>query len=79
MRQVETAGEPGAPWSEHLLRGLHATTVDNLQREGDRTPGSYRTGPVRIAQAEHLPPDPVQVPGYMAELVAFINQPDPVS
>jgi len=77
MRQVETAVEPGAPLGEHLLRGLHATTVADLQREGDRTPGRYRTGPVRIAQAEHLPPDPVQVPGYMAELVTFINQPDP--
>jgi Fic family protein len=77
MRQVESAVEPGSALSEHLLRGLHATAVDGLQREGDRTPGSYRTGPVRIAQAEHLPPDPVQVPGYMAELVAFINQPDP--
>lgn len=77
MRQVESVVEPGAPLSEHLLRGLHATTVNNLQREGDRTPGSYRTGPVRIAQAEHLPPDPVLVSGYMAELVAFINQPDP--
>ncbi len=49
MRQVETAVEPGAPLSEHLLRGLHATTDGNMQREGDRTPGSYRTGPVRIA------------------------------
>ena len=77
MRQVEDAIEPGAPLSEHLLRGLHATTVQGLEREGDRTPGSYRTGPVRIAQADHLPPDPVQVPGYMAELVAFINQADP--
>lgn len=77
MRQVESAIEPGAPFSEHLLRGLHATAVHKLEREGDRTPGSYRTGPVRIAQAEHLPPDAVQVPGYMAELVAFINQSDP--
>ncbi|MCO5977035.1 Fic family protein [Ideonella oryzae] len=77
MRQVEDAIEPGVPLSEHLLRGLHATTVQGLEREGDRTPGRYRSGPVRIAQAQHLPPDPVQVPGYMAELVAFINQPDP--
>lgn len=76
MRQVESAVEPGAPLSEHLLRGLHATTVGGLQREGDPTPGSYRTGPVRIAQAEHLPPDAVQVPGYMVELMAFINQAD---
>jgi len=77
MRQVESAIEPGAPFSEHLLPGLHAIAVHQLEREGDRTPGSYRTGPVRIAQAEHLPPDAVQVPGYMAELVAFINQSDP--
>jgi Fic family protein len=68
--------EPGADLSEHLLRGLHASTVQGLQREGDRTPGSYRAGPVRIAQAEHLPPEPVQVPGYMAELIAFVNRPD---
>ncbi|MFO1253554.1 MAG: Fic family protein, partial [Inhella sp.] len=77
MRQVEDAIEPGSTLSEHLLRGLHATTVQGLEREGDRTPGSYRSGPVRIAQAQHLPPDAVQVPGYMAELVAFINQADP--
>lgn len=77
MRQVEAAVVPGAPLSEHMLRGLHATAVQGLQREGDRTPGSYRAGPVRIAQADHLPPEPVQVPGYMAELTAFINQPDP--
>jgi Fic family protein len=77
MRQLEAVMAPGAPISEHLVRGLHATTVNNLAREGDRTPGSYRITSVRIAQAEHLPPDPIQVPGYMAELVAFINQPDP--
>ena len=61
----------------HLLRELHAITVDDLDREGDRTPGSFRAGQVRIAQSSHLPPDPVQVQGYMEELVAFINRRDP--
>ncbi|MDD1014475.1 Fic family protein [Pseudomonas rubra] len=61
----------------HLLRELHAITVDDLDREGDRTPGSFRAGHVRIAQSNHLPPDPVQVQGYMEELVAFINRRDP--
>lgn len=77
MQQVEEAVQPGEPLSEHLLRGLHATTVAGLEREGDSSPGAYRSGPVRIAQATHLPPDAMQVPGYMAELVAFINRPDP--
>lgn len=77
MQQVEEAMRPGEPLSEHLLRGLHATTVRELDREGDRTPGAYRSGPVRIAQAEHLPPEAVQVPEYMSDLVSFINRPDP--
>lgn len=77
MCQVEDTVQPGEPLAEHLLRGLHATAVDSLTREGDRHPGAYRSGPVRIAQAEHLPPDALQVPAYMSELVAFINQPDP--
>lgn len=47
-----------------------------LNREGDRTPGAYRSGPVRIAQSLHLPPEAVQVPSYMEELVAFINHAD---
>ncbi|KDO01927.1 Fic family protein [Pseudomonas donghuensis] len=61
----------------HLLRELHAITVDDLDREGDRTPGSFRAGQVHIAQSSHFPPDPVQVQGYMEELVAFINRRDP--
>jgi Fic family protein len=77
MCQVEDTVQPGEPLAEHLLRGLHATAVDGLTREGDRHPGAYRSDPVRIAQAEHLPPDALQVPTYMTELVAFINQPDP--
>jgi Fic family protein len=76
MSQLEDTVQPGEPLSEHLLRGLHATTVDGLTREGDRTPGAYRGGAVTIAQADHQPPDPVQVPGYMTELVAFINRAD---
>jgi Fic family protein len=79
MRHVEDVVEPGGHITEHLLRSLHDLTVKSLSftREGDRTPGAYRSGPVQIAQAEHLPPDVIHVPAYMAELVAFINRPDP--
>ena len=76
MRYVEEAVQPQAPISEHLLRELHTMTVQGLAREGDRTPGAYRSGPVQIAQADHLPPDAIQVPGYMAELETFINRAD---
>ncbi len=76
MQQVEDAVQPGEPLAEHLLRGLHATTVTGLDREGDRHPGAYRSGPVRIAQAEHLPPEALRVPEYMGDLVAFINRDD---
>ena len=43
MDEIESAVAPGFPITEHLLRGLHAMTVDGLQREGDKTPGAYRT------------------------------------
>lgn len=76
MTEIEGTVQQGSPISEHLLRSLHEMTVRDLQREGDPTPGAYRSGPVRIAQAEHLPPSHVSVPQYMAELVEFVNHAD---
>ncbi len=77
MTYIETAMQPGNDISEHFIRELHAMAVRKLVREGDATPGAYRVGQVQIAQSEHLPPDGMLVGGYMQELVAFINQPDP--
>lgn len=77
MTYIEDAMSPGQPLTEHLIRELHALTVSDIEREGDRTPGAYRGGSVRIAQSEHLPPDCLQVPGYMQELAEFINHEDP--
>jgi Fic family protein len=77
MVYVEEAIQPGTALSEHFIRELHAMTVQDLDREGDRTPGAYRAGSVRISQSEHIPPEGVQVPGYMSELITFINQQHP--
>jgi Fic family protein len=77
MSYIELAMSPGQPLTEHLIRELHALTVSDLEREGDKTPGAYRESSVRISQSEHLPPDSVQVPSYMQELVEFINHEDP--
>jgi len=77
MAYIEECIQPGDGISEHFVRELHAFTVKGLEREGDDTPGAYRQKPVKIAQAEHLPPEFIQVPHYMQELVAFINRTDP--
>ncbi|MGH8178018.1 MAG: Fic family protein [Steroidobacter sp.] len=76
MAYVEEAVQAGTSISEQLIRELHAMTVKDLVREGDRTPGAYRKAAVRIAQANHLPPDALQVPHYMHELVEFVNRND---
>lgn len=77
MSFIEEHFEPGQDVTEHFIRELHAMTVQGLEREGDATPGAYRQGSVKISQSEHLPPEAVTVPQYMAELVQFINRPDP--
>ncbi|WP_187672773.1 Fic family protein [Zestomonas carbonaria] len=77
MEYIETSMAPGDALSEHFIRELHHLAVDDLEREGDRTPGAYRLGAVRISQSTHVPPDAVSVPGYMTELVDFVNRPDP--
>ena len=73
MSYIEEIMQPGEPLTERTIREIHAMTVQQLEREGDRTPGAYRQTPVRIAQSEHLPPEAVQIPRYMQELVAFVN------
>lgn len=77
MSYIESAMAPETAITEHFIRELHALTVQDLQREGDETPGAYRAHVVRIAQSDHLPPEFVQVPEYMQALVAFINRNDP--
>jgi Fic family protein len=76
MDYIEERIEPGSPLTEHFIRELHAMTVQDLRREGDKTPGAYRQSQVRISQSEHLPPDFMHVPGYMQELVEFLNKED---
>ncbi|MFK0096395.1 Fic family protein [Pseudomonas sp. NPDC090592] len=76
MDYIEQVMQPGVDLTEHMIRELHAMTVVDLRREGDRTPGAYREGSVRISQSDHLPPDGLLVPQYMQELVSFINRED---
>lgn len=77
MEYIEEFFKTGDTVNELFIRQLHAIAVADLMREGDETPGAYRQKNVQIAQSEHLPPDFIQVPQYMQELVAFINKKDP--
>lgn len=77
MTYVEETIQPDDGLTEHFIRELHALTVQDLEREGDATPGAYRQKQVKIAQSEHLPPEFIQVPHYMQELMIFINKNDP--
>lgn len=77
MDFIEEHFDTGQPVTEALIKELHAIAVRELVREGDATPGAYRTTPVTIAKSDHLPPEAVTVSGYMADLVSFINRADP--
>ncbi|MDH5764041.1 MAG: Fic family protein [Nitrospinota bacterium] len=77
MVYIEDSIQAGDALSEHFIRELHDITVKGLKREGDTTPGAYRMKQAFISQSEHKPPEPIQVPHYMQELVAFINKNDP--
>jgi len=76
MDYIEQIITPGADLTERTIRELHEMTVNNLQREGDKTPGAYRSGGVRISQSDHLPPEFIQIQAYMEELVEFVNRND---
>jgi len=60
---------------DHLfIRELHRIAVTGLEREGDRTPGAYRTEEVTIGKSKHRPPWPSDVFDYMSSLTAFIEE-----
>ncbi len=76
MSFIDEYFKRGDEITERFIRELHTLAVDNLQREGDKTPGQYRHYSVSIGQSEHLPPDSIKVPDYMNELTSFINHED---
>lgn len=63
-----------APVTHIALRELHRLAVTDLVREGDRTPGSYRTSDVAITRSLHKPPSHVLLMPEMDMLLSFINR-----
>lgn len=63
-----------SPINHVFIRELHQLVVQGLSREGDRTPGAYRLGEVRIGQSAHQPPWPADVFDDMTQLIEFLSQ-----
>ena len=56
--------------SEHLVRQLHQLVVQETEKE---YAGKYRDGAVIIGGAKHTPPDSVDVPRLMRELMKWLK------
>jgi len=62
---VKALAAKGAEFTEHDLLDTHRIILTRVE---DSFAGSYRTGAVRIAGANHIPPNPIKVPDLMGEL-----------
>ena len=67
------------PFTHVFVRELHRLSVQGLVREGDRSPGQYRSSDVEISRARHLPPSHVLVHSEMTDLLDFANQDVPIA
>lgn len=74
MNFIEESIDPGTEITHHFVKELHHLVVGNLTSEGDRTPGAYRNWNVEISQAQHVPPEHMQVQPLMDELISFVNE-----
>lgn len=72
---IDRVVEPGTPLTHGLVRELHKIAVAGLDREGDKTPGVYRTSGVTIGGSQHVPPSPIAIQADMSELLDFVNGP----
>lgn len=71
--------DPHLPLTHSLIREIHRNTVSDLIREGDPTPGDYRTQDVAITGSQHTPPSWVTVHAEMSSLLDFANTDYPLS
>lgn len=75
LQFIEGNVREGTRIDGQLISELHKITVNDLSpsREGDYTPGAYRSTEVAIKNSAHCPPMAVKIPEYMDELIEFIN------
>lgn len=56
-----------------LIREIQKIITEGLVRDGSKTPGAWRTEPVKILQSVHTPPEHLEVPALMQELCDYIE------
>lgn len=77
MDFIEENIDEGTDITHLFIRELHHLVVGDLTREGDKTPGAYRTWNVGITESTHVPPESFKVQSYMDELLSFVNEKGP--
>jgi Fic family protein len=74
--QAKDLAQPDASFTERDLLDLHGIVLAGVD---DAFAGSYRSSAVRIAGANHIPPNPIKVPDLMEDLFAsIVSISDPV-
>lgn len=68
---VEGLVKKKAPLCEKNILNIHEVVMLKIEKQ---FAGCYRNGAVRIVGANFVPPNPLKVPVFMEELVAFINK-----
>lgn len=72
------ATDPSFRWSERVILDLH---FDACYFQRDKDPGLWRTGPIAVTAAdgslEFNGPEAAEVPGLMAEVVAWLQAEEP--
>jgi Fic family protein len=58
-------------FSEQLIKNLHQLVTQNIEKEWA---GRYRNAPVRITGTPHQPPDAMDIPSLMNDLVRWIGR-----
>jgi Fic family protein len=71
------ADDPAFHWYDRVILDLH---FDACEFQRDKSPGRWRTGPVRVAAGDgrtlYQSPDADQVPALMAEVVEWLENDD---
>lgn len=73
---IDESIEQGASITSRFIRELQQIVVKDLNAEGDKGAGAFRTHNVIISGSKHTPPDAFLVPELMDELIDFINKED---